>query len=105
MKLPDMTDGRRLQGFIIRWGQIHFFQKGMYEKAIEELKITIAMEPDFVPAYNLLGKSYAIVNDFDQAEISFRNVISLAPELEEGYLNLGLLYRLKGDEAQGQILS
>jgi tetratricopeptide (TPR) repeat protein len=76
------------------------FKKGMYEKAIEELKITIAMEPDFVPAYNLLGKSYAILNNFNQAEINFRNVIRLAPELSEGYLNLGLLYRLKGNEPQ-----
>ena len=62
------------------------------------MKITIAMAPDFVPAYNLLGKSYAVLNNFEQAEINFRRVISLAPELSEGYLNLGLLYRLKGDE-------
>ena len=75
-----------------------FFKKGLYEKAVEELKITIAMAPDFVPAYNLLGKSCAILNNFEQAEINFRHVISLAPDLSEGYLNLGLLYRLKGDE-------
>lgn len=77
-----------------------FFQKGMYGKAIEELKITIAMEPDFVPAYNLLGKSYAILNNFEQAEINFRDVIRLAPALDEGYLNLGLLYRLEGNESR-----
>ncbi len=76
------------------------FKKGMYEKAIEELKTTIAMEPDFVPAYNMLGKSYAMLNNFEQAEINFRHVIRLAPELEEGYLNLGLLYRIKGDKPQ-----
>lgn len=76
------------------------FKKGMYEKAIEELKTTIAMEPDFVPAYNMLGKSYAMLNNFEQADINFRQVIRLAPELEEGYLNLGLLYRLKGDKSQ-----
>ncbi len=70
----------------------------MYEKAIEELKTTIAMEPDFVPAYNMLGKSYAMLNNYEQAEINFQHVIRLAPELEEGYLNLGLLYRLQGDK-------
>lgn len=74
------------------------FKKGMYEKAIEELKTTIAMEPDFVPAYNMLGKSYAMLNNYEQAEINFQHVIRLAPELEEGYLNLGLLYRLQGDK-------
>jgi len=77
-----------------------FFKKGMYEKAIEELKITTALAPDFAPAYNLMGKSYAVLNHFEQAEINFRNVIKLAPELPEGYLNLGLLYRLKGDETK-----
>jgi len=76
------------------------FKRGMYELAIEELKKTIALEPDFVPAYNMLGKSYAILNNLEQAEINFRQVIRLAPELEEGYLNLGLLYRLKGDKPQ-----
>jgi tetratricopeptide (TPR) repeat protein len=78
------------------------FKKGMYEKAIEELKKTIVLEPDFVPAYNMLGKSYAILNNLEQSEINFRQVIRLAPELEEGYLNLGLLYRLKGDEPQAE---
>jgi tetratricopeptide (TPR) repeat protein len=78
------------------------FKKGMYEKTIEELKKTIALEPDFVPAYNMLGKSYAILNNLEQSEINFRQVIKLAPELEEGYLNLGLLYRLKGDETQAE---
>jgi tetratricopeptide (TPR) repeat protein len=79
-----------------------FFKKGMYEKAIAELNKTIALEPDFVPAYNMLGKSYALLNNLKQAEINFRQVIRLAPELEEGYLNLGLLYRLKGDEPQAK---
>jgi tetratricopeptide (TPR) repeat protein len=79
-----------------------FFKKGMYEKAVEELKTTIAMAPDFEPAYNLLGKSYAILNNYDQAEINFRQVIRLAPELPEGYLNLGLLYQIKGDEPQAK---
>lgn len=79
-----------------------YFKKGMYEKAIGELKTTIAMEPDFVPAYNLLGKSYALLSKYDEAEMNFHNVIRLAPQLEEGYLNLGLLYRLKGDESNAK---
>jgi tetratricopeptide (TPR) repeat protein len=79
-----------------------FFKKGMYEKAVEELKTTITMAPDFEPAYNLLGKSYAILNNYDQAEVNFRHVIRLAPDLPEGYLNLGLLYRIKGNESQAK---
>jgi len=49
-----------------------------------------------------LGKSYAILNNYNQAEINFRHVIRLAPVLDEGYLNLGLLYRLKGNEPQAK---
>ena len=76
------------------------FKKGMYEKAIEELKLSIALAPNFVPAYNLLGKSYAILNNYQEAQINFQKVVDLAPELEEGYLNLGILYLIKGNNTK-----
>ena len=40
-----------------------------------------------------------MINNYQEAENNFRKVIELAPNLDEGYLNLGLLYRLKGNEA------
>jgi tetratricopeptide (TPR) repeat protein len=76
------------------------FQKGRYPEAIREFQLTLDLQPGFVPAYNYLGKSYAILNQYEQAEEAFRRVVQLAPEIDTGYMNLGLLYQLKGDRPQ-----
>jgi len=55
------------------------------------------MVPSFSPAYNLMGKSQAILGRFDEAESSFKRVIALSPQLPEGYKNLGFVYLLRGD--------
>jgi tetratricopeptide (TPR) repeat protein len=44
--------------------------------------------------------AYAALNDFDRAEKNFRRVIELSPGIDQGYLNLGLLYELKGDPSK-----
>ncbi len=90
-----------------RWQQasrIHYslggrvlFNKGEYHKAVREFEIVISVDPGFAPAYNYLGKAYAILGDFTKAENYFKKVIHLSPTLDEGYLNLGLLLELKGD--------
>jgi tetratricopeptide (TPR) repeat protein len=41
--------------------------------------------------------SYSILNDYEQAEKCFQKVIKLSPQIDQGYLNLGLLYKLKGE--------
>ena len=73
------------------------FQKGQYREAIREFQKTLELQPGFVPAYNYLGKSYAILNDYKTAEESFQRVIRLAPQIDTGYLNMGILHELKGD--------
>jgi len=76
------------------------FKKGLYREAIQEFAKVIELEPNFAPAYNGLGRSYAILNDFDRAEKNFRKVIELSPGIDQGYLNLGLLYELKGEPSK-----
>ena len=77
-----------------------FFKKGLYREAIVEFENAIALEPDFAPAYNRLGMSYAILNDYVRAERYFRKVIELSPGIDQGYLNLGFLYELKGEPSK-----
>jgi 4-amino-4-deoxy-L-arabinose transferase-like glycosyltransferase len=89
-----------------RWQQatrIHYslggnfsFKRGLYRKAAEEYKEAVTLEPNFAPAYNGLGKSYALLNEREKAEEQFRKVIELSPGVDQGYMNLGLLYILKG---------
>jgi Flp pilus assembly protein TadD len=76
------------------------FKKGLYREAIPEFAKAIELEPDFSPAYNGLGMSYAVLNDFERAEKNFRRVIELSPGIDQGYLNLGLLYELKGEPSK-----
>jgi len=93
-----------------RWQQasrIHYslggrilFNKGKYQEAIRELTIVLAADPNFAPAHNYLGKSYAILGDFTKAASYFKRVILLSPALDEGYLNMGLLLELKGESAK-----
>ena len=92
-----------------RWQQatkIHYqmngvslFDRERYQEAISELKLCVAIAPNFSPAYNLMGKSYAILGEFNQAIFNFHKVIELTPEVPDGYKNLGLVYAVTGDRS------
>ena len=83
-----------------------FFKKGKYQDAISELNNCSAIVPDFSPAHNLRGRSYAILGRYEEALVDFKRVISLSPNLAEGYKNAGFLYLLQGDtQAAGDYLS
>jgi tetratricopeptide (TPR) repeat protein len=73
------------------------FEKGKYQDAISELDKCLAIVPDFSPAYNLRGKSLALLGKHSESLVNFKRVISLSPNLPEGYKNAGFLYLLQGD--------
>ncbi|MBI5604260.1 MAG: tetratricopeptide repeat protein [Deltaproteobacteria bacterium] len=75
-----------------------FFKKGEYQKAIEEYKRAVALAPNFAPAYNQMGKAYAMLNDLSSSKKSFLKVIQLSPAVDQGYMNLGLIHALKGEK-------
>jgi tetratricopeptide (TPR) repeat protein len=76
------------------------FAKEQYQQAISEFKKVLSVDPDFTPAHNYLGKSYAILGESDKAQSHFQRVIDLAPMVDEGYLNMGLLLVLKGESSK-----
>jgi Tfp pilus assembly protein PilF len=43
-----------------------------------------------------MGKAYAFLNDPEKAEKNFLKVIHLSPIVDQGYMNLGFLYEMKG---------
>jgi tetratricopeptide (TPR) repeat protein len=51
-----------------------------YEKAIEELKRSIAINPSFSPAYNTLGYAYRPLENYAEAEKAFKKYIDLVPD-------------------------
>jgi Flp pilus assembly protein TadD len=95
-----------------RWQQatkIHYemdgqwlFKTGKYREAIAAMDQCIALEPDFSPAFNLRGKSYAVLGSYEEALRDFNKVMFLTPDLPHGYKNAGFLYLLKGDSSKAK---
>jgi Flp pilus assembly protein TadD len=85
-------------------GGVPLFRGGRYQEAISALNECIAMVPNFSPAYNLKGKSYAMLGKLDEAISNFEKVIELTPQVPEGYKNLGFVYVLRGDKPKATML-
>lgn len=78
------------------------FKKGNFPEAAREFEKVVSAAPDFVPAVNYLGKTCAILGNYDCASDCFRKVIRLAPASDEGYLNAGLLLELRGNKREAR---
>jgi Flp pilus assembly protein TadD len=76
-------------------GAIPYFLKGKYKAAISELNKCLAIVPEFSPAYNLRGKTHALLGKYGDAERDFMKVVALSPKISHGYKNLGFLYLLQ----------
>ena len=72
------------------------FLEGRYRAAIGASDACIALAPGFSPAYNLRGKSRAILGENAPALEDFLRVIALSPDMAEGYKNAGFAYLLMG---------
>jgi Flp pilus assembly protein TadD len=79
-------------------GAIPFFTKGKHNEAILELNKCLSIVSEFSPAYNLRGKTYALLGRYIEAEIDFKKVVGLSPNITHGYKNLGFLYLLQGNK-------
>ena len=78
------------------------YRKKAYSDALVKLNQCIVLEPNFTPAYNLRGKTRAIMGDYGPAFSDFRQVIRLSPDIGEGYKNIGFLYLLEGDHKRAK---
>ncbi len=71
------------------------YHNGQYERALEQFKKAIEIDPSFTEAYNNLGLTYTETNDETRATEAFRKAIELSPDLAATYNNLGyVFYRL-----------
>jgi tetratricopeptide (TPR) repeat protein len=71
------------------------FKNGRYQNAVMALTRSITILPNFYPAYILRGRSYAMLEEYEKAEIDFNKAISLNPEDPGGYKNIGFVYILQ----------
>lgn len=68
-----------------------YYEEGKTEIALEELKNTLAIDPNFPDAYNLRGMIYMRLGDQRQAEDSFRRALALNPRDSDTMHNYGWL--------------
>lgn len=87
-------DGYYNQGLKEAKNELHELAIVYYQKALE-------IDPDYAPAYCLMGISYSILNNHNQAIIYFQKAITINPDYPSAYYGLGVSYgALKNVEQQ-----
>ncbi|TFZ00736.1 type IV pilus biogenesis/stability protein PilW [Ramlibacter henchirensis] len=71
---------------------VGYFEQGQTAVALDELKQVVAIDPTYPDAYNLRGLIHMRLNDFRQAEDSFKRAVSLNPRDGNTIHNLAWLY-------------
>ncbi len=71
---------------------ISYYDKGMIDKAIEEFKEVLELDPDDVETHYNLGNAYADKEMFDEAISIYKKAIEKNPEFIDAYLSLSTLY-------------
>ena len=74
----DETDQRRRARLRVELAS-GYFEQGQTKVALDEIKQSLATDPNFVDAYNLRGLVYMRLNDIPLAEDSFRRAMALNP--------------------------
>lgn len=73
-----------------------YFEKGQTTVALDELKQSIVIDPNFFDAYNMRGLIYMRLNDMPLAEESFRKALSINPKAAAVQHNYGWLMCQQG---------
>jgi cytochrome c-type biogenesis protein CcmH/NrfG len=76
--------------------------KGNHQSAIEHLKTAVAIDPEFLAAWNDLGANYMSLNQSDLAIAPFEKVIEIDPHEPLGYANLGAAYLVQNEPAAAE---
>ena len=86
----DETPGRRRARIRVELAS-GYFENDKSTVALDEVKLAIAADPDYAPAYSLRGLIYMRLNDFDLASDSFRRAATLNPRDADTLQNHGWL--------------
>lgn len=77
-----------------------YFQSGHMSAALDEFRIALSADSDYVQAYSIRGLVYGQLKEFDRAEADFRRALSLAPNDPEVNNNYGSFLCETGKERQ-----
>jgi type IV pilus assembly protein PilF len=77
-----------------------YYQQGNYNVALEELRQSLAIDPEYAPAYGVLGLVYMDLGDRARAEESFQRALRIAPDDSELNNNYGWFLCQTGRERE-----
>lgn len=75
---------------------VNYFEQGQTNIALDEIKQALASDPAYGEAFNLRGLVYMRLNDFRQAEDSFRRALAVNPRDPSTLHNFGWLQCQQG---------
>ncbi|QQS38253.1 MAG: hypothetical protein IPM56_07780 [Ignavibacteriales bacterium] len=79
------------------WKYASVLIKGnMWTDAIVPLEFLVGKSPEVVNYWAQLATAYQKTDDLNKAEATFKKLIQLEPDKKEHYLNLGIVYKDKG---------
>jgi type IV pilus assembly protein PilF len=78
---------------------VHYMEKGLYDIALQDLKKAVELDGSNSEAHNALGVLYEKLDDFANADSSFRKAISLKPDNFAARNNYGRFLCARGNSA------
>jgi len=77
-------------------------QASIFKEAIEPLKLLLADDQNNVGLLTQLASCYQKTEDLNNAEKTYRKLISLQPDNKDNYFNLGIIYKDMGRLSQAR---
>lgn len=71
--------------------------RGVYNKAVHELKLAVKLDPRLAPAWSGLGMTYDMQGRYDEADAAHAEALKLKPEVARFHNNRGFSRYLAGD--------
>jgi len=78
-----------------------YYARGQYAVALEAINKALSAEPNYAPAYSVLGLVRAELREDQKAEEAFRRALSLDPKYSEAHNNFGLYLCQRGRHDEG----
>jgi type IV pilus assembly protein PilF len=81
-----------------------YYERGQMDVALDELKISVGLDPNYPQTYNIYGLVYAVLGEDRNAEQNFERALQLAPNDSDTHHNWGwyLCQHKREREALGQ---